>query len=60
MSVLFEGWEVYPQNLSPAICNPCAFDLKSYNQLLRVESQRMFLSNNELRLKVIEIGCRGW
>lgn len=50
---------VYPQNLSLAICSPCAFDLESYNQLLHIESHRIFLSNNELRVKVIEIGSRG-
>ena len=59
MSDSFEGWEVYPQNLPSAICNPWAFDLKSYNQLLHFESQRMFVSNNELRLKVIELGKQG-
>lgn len=59
MSDPFEGWEMYPQNLSSAVCNPYAFDLKSYNQRLQFESQRIFLSNDELRVKVIEIGSRG-
>ncbi len=53
------SWALYPQSLSPSICDPYTYDLVQYGRLLEENSSRLFVAEEEMRIKIIEVGLQG-
>ena len=53
------GWRAYPRSLHPERCDPYTFDVGHYEQLLQENSDRLFVANADIRIKVIEEGGKG-
>lgn len=53
------GWQQYPENLASNLASGltarCSWDLDEYNQALHDDAARLFGSDKELQVKVIEI-----
>jgi hypothetical protein len=45
-----------PLSLQSEIINPFAFDIAHYNRLLDENSDRLFVTNTDLQIKILEIG----
>ncbi|CRG91396.1 hypothetical protein PISL3812_08444 [Talaromyces islandicus] len=54
----WEGWERYPANLSPSICSPFVHDLDFLREQLSQDSSRLFIDDDCIRIRVIEVGVR--
>jgi hypothetical protein len=57
----FEGWDIYPQNLSNSQDFGFAYDLEQYREKLSDHAKRIFIAQNkETTIKVTEFGkpCR--
>lgn len=51
--------ESFPWSLKSDVCNPYTFDLEHYARLWDDNSERLFVADSELRIKIIEVGERG-
>jgi hypothetical protein len=52
-------WGSYPLSLPSDVCDPYTFDLAHYARLLDDNSERLFVADTQLRIKVIEVGEQG-
>jgi hypothetical protein len=55
----WHGWESYPANLSPSICNPFIYDIDIIGARLTQDSSRLFINGDCIRIRVIEVGVKG-
>lgn len=55
-----EDWEKYPDGLSVSNCDPYTHDTTFQSEALHREASRLFVTNDRLRLKVIESGHKSY
>jgi len=49
----------YPASLAPTQCDPYIFDTAHFDNLLNQNSKRLFVPDDQLQIKVVEVGHRG-
>jgi hypothetical protein len=54
-----DGWEIYPENLDLVDRNNYTYDSQSYREQLLKDSDRLFVHDERLNLKVVELGKEG-
>jgi hypothetical protein len=52
-------WQNYPLSVDPQFCSPYLFNTKYSTKLLSDNAERLFVSNDELHIKVVEVGIEG-
>lgn len=55
----WQGWEDYPANLPPSICSPFVYDIDFICERLARDSSRLFITEDRIRICVIEVGVGG-
>lgn len=55
----FEEWDTYPENLDLGSGNRARYDCNLYRKQLHDDSHRLFIENQPISLKVIEVGGYG-
>lgn len=56
MQAVAEEWKVYPTNLSATICNTWVHDLQAYQKEFVADSDQLFVKDDRLHIKAVEIG----
>ncbi|KAF2111930.1 hypothetical protein BDV96DRAFT_580879 [Lophiotrema nucula] len=50
----------YPASLAPSQSDPYVFDTAHFDNLLNQNSKRLFVADDQLQIKVVEVGYRDW
>lgn len=54
-----EGWRTYPRNLPLRGCTTYGYDCDAYAEQLERDAERLFVSGQNIHLKVIELRSQG-